>query len=86
MNGTLRLTHDALDASPLNERERWLAAAERLYDRLREGGRAQLVHAVDMLERDLGGTLWIQIPSKPAKRTLPEAGYTSDVPPGVPIR
>lgn len=67
------------------DRNRFLAAWGALYDRLREGGRAQLGHAALMAERQLGGTAYITLPSKAAKRDLPEAGYISDIPPGAPF-
>jgi hypothetical protein len=75
-----RLPQDAPD------REAFLATIAALYDRLREGSRAQLHHAALMAERQLGGAMWIHLPSKASKRHLPEAGYTSEAPPGVHIR
>lgn len=69
-----------------SDREAILAMFAALYDRLREGSRAQLHHAVLMADRQLGGTLWIQLPYKAGKRLLPEAGYTSETPSTVRLR
>lgn len=70
-----RLPEDVLD------KEAFLTVFAALYDRLREGSRAQLHHAALMADRELGGTMWIHLPSKACKRDMPEAGYTSDAPP-----
>jgi hypothetical protein len=64
-------------------RARFLAVCGALYDRLREGSRAQADHAAAMAERNLGGTLYLHLPSRAAKRDLPEAGYISDPAPGL---
>lgn len=72
-----RLAEDVID------KEAFLTVVGALYDRLREGSRAQLHHAVLMADRQLGGTMWIQLPSKASKRDMPEAGYASDTPASV---
>lgn len=64
-------------------RARFLAVCGALYDRLREGSRAQADHAADMAERSLGGTLYLHLPCRATKRDLPEAGYVSEPPPGI---
>lgn len=63
------------------EREAFLGVFASLYDRLREGSRAHLAHAADMATRELGGVIWVQLPSRPTRRTLPEAGYVAEAPP-----
>lgn len=64
-------------------REEFLNVFEGLYDRLREGSRAQLEHAVTMCQRELGGVLIFQLPSRQSKRPRPEAAYVSEMPEGV---
>jgi hypothetical protein len=70
----------ARDEHDDDERAQFLATFGALYDRLREGSLAQIQHAAAMAERGLGGTVYIHLPSRMAKRDLPEAGYISDVP------
>lgn len=73
------------DHDDATARERFLSVWAALYDHVREASRHQLDHATTMAELGLGGTVWIQVPSRPARRPLPEAGYISDIPAGVPI-
>lgn len=76
---------DAHDGQHDADRERVLTALAALYDHLRAGSRAHLLHGANMLIHELGGVIWIQLPYRPGRRTLPEAGYVSEMPGGIRI-
>jgi hypothetical protein len=50
----------------------------RVYERMRQDGRDSIDLWLDSAENGMGGTLRLQAPCPPRKRTIPEAGFATE--------